>query len=106
MKILAALLSILLLTRCARSEGSLVIASAERYLPADIPPSALDSVINYVQSSWVSAHLSGSDPVQITDIKVAENRSDEIKLDVATNSSQVLFTLQSVAGQWVVVSAS
>ena len=106
MKKLALLVSMLLLSGCARSEGALVLASSQPYLPADIPPSALDSVIYYVQDSWVNAHLSGSDPVQITDIKVAEKRSDEIKLDVATNSSQVLFTLQNVAGQWVVVSAS
>ena len=100
------ILPILLLSGCARAEGSLLIGGEVRnYLPQDVPSGALNAVINYVNSAWASAHISGSNPVSITGISTEENSAAEIKLRVITSTSSVLFTLQPIDSIWSVVAA-
>ena len=88
-------LSFLLLTGCAKTEGLKTVPTGG-FLPGDVPAEALTEVIAYENLNKYGSAIS--------QIVVAENKTDSIKLRVVAGDAESLFSLKPNGGSWQIAS--
>ena len=91
MKYLALCIPLLLLSRCANTEG-LASVPISGYLPSDVDVAALNEVIDYENLNKYGEEIKSITPI--------EKRRSELKLRVITGDSENVFVLNLVDGGW------